>query len=244
MYFEIHAEIASVRIRKQVRADGRMIQGGIENGFIFFIGSGDVYFRQIIVPGSAGVFSYLVEVPFGNFGFHILACAGDIDSRYTHFYQYFFVFLCIEVQHRFAYRQALAVVHCDRIGDEGICERFGELGVEVNVLVESPVSRLLVSADFRVADYFDFHLVVGLPLQAVVQVDDKSGFCAFGESVAVDGAAFGSCDFRFYLIGVEEDGVISGFRSLILVRESRGVSQFLAFRISCQILRFADNRHQ
>jgi len=67
MYFEIHAEIASVRIRKQVRADGRMIQSGIENGFIFFIGSGDVYFRQIIIPGSAGIFSYLVEVPLGDF---------------------------------------------------------------------------------------------------------------------------------------------------------------------------------
>ena len=101
-----------------------------------------------------------------------------------------------------------------------------------------------MSADFRVADYFDFHLVVGLPLQAVVQIDDKSGFCAFGESVAVDGAALGSRDLRFYLIGVEEDGVISGFRCLILVRESRGVNQFLAFRISCQILRLADSRHQ
>ena len=41
-----------------------------------------------------------------------------------------------------------------------------------------------MSADFRVTDNFDFHLVVGLPLQAVVQIDDKSGFCAFGESVA------------------------------------------------------------
>lgn len=38
-----------------------------------------------------------------------------------------------------------------------------------------------MSADFRVTDNFDFHLVVGLPLQAVVQIDDKSGFCAFGK---------------------------------------------------------------
>ena len=101
-----------------------------------------------------------------------------------------------------------------------------------------------MSADFRVTDNFDFHLVVGLPLQAVVQIDDKSGFCAFGESVAVDGAAFGSCDFRFYLIGVEEDGVISGFRCLILVRKAGGVGKFLTFRIGRQILRIADSRHQ
>ena len=44
MYFEIHAEIASVCIGKQVRADGRMIQGGIEDGLVVLVGSGDVDF--------------------------------------------------------------------------------------------------------------------------------------------------------------------------------------------------------
>ena len=97
-------------------------------------------------------------------------------------------------------------------------------------------SCLLVSANLSVTDHFDFHLVVCLPLQAVIQIDDKSGFGTFGESVAVDGTALRSSDLRLYLIGVKENGVISGFRCLILVRESRGVSQFLAFRICNNIM--------
>ena len=244
MYFKVHAEITSVCIHKQIRADGRMIQSGVEYCFIFFVGSGDVYFRQIIVPGSTGVFAYLVEVPFGYFGFYILARTGNIDSGYSDFNQYFFPFFRIEVQQCFAYRQTFAVVHCDGVGDEGICKGLGELGVEINVLVESPISCLLVSANLSVADHFDFHLVVCLPLQAVIQIDDKSGFGTFGKSVAVDGAALRSSDLRLYLIGVKENGVISGFRCLILVRKAGGVGKFLTFRIGRQILRIADSRHQ
>ena len=31
-----------------------------------------------------------------------------------------------------------------------------------------------MSADFRVADHFDFHLRVGLSLQTVIQINDKA----------------------------------------------------------------------
>ena len=121
-----------------------------------------------MIPSGTCVFAYLIEIPCGDFGFHILACPGDIDSGYAHFHKYLFVLLRVEMQQCFADRKPLAVVHRDRIGDERVRERFGELGVEVNVLVERPISSFLMSADFRVTDYFDFHSRVGLSLQAVI----------------------------------------------------------------------------
>lgn len=76
-----------------------------------------------------------------------------------------------------------------------------------------------MSADFRVADNLDPHVGISLPLQAVIQVKNKSGFGTFGEGVAMDSATFGSRYLGFYLISVQKNGIISRFCRFILVRE-------------------------
>ena len=62
-----------------------------------------------------------------------------------------------------------------------------------------------------------------LPLQAVIQVKNKSGFGTFGEGVAMDSATFGSRYLGFYLISVQKNGIISRFCRFILVREGGGI---------------------
>lgn len=61
-----------------------------------------------------------------------------------------------------------------------------------------------MSADFRVADNLDPHVGISLPLQAVIQVKNKSGFGTFGEGVTMDSATFGSRYLGFYLISVQK----------------------------------------
>ena len=63
------------------------------------------------------------------------------------------------------------------IRDRRIGEWFGELGIEVDILVESPIYSLLASTDFSIADYFQLHLFILLALDTVIQVEDKTCIC-------------------------------------------------------------------
>ena len=60
-----------------------MVKSGVEDGFIFLVGSCNVNFRQILIPRLTCVFAYLIEIPSGNFRFDILACACYICLLYT-----------------------------------------------------------------------------------------------------------------------------------------------------------------
>ena len=45
MYLQIHTQITSVYVRKQIRANGSVVECGIEDGFVIFIIGSNINFR-------------------------------------------------------------------------------------------------------------------------------------------------------------------------------------------------------
>lgn len=72
MGFAIHAQIASVDVGKQVRADSGVIQRGIEYPLVGIVVGGYVDLGQIVIPCASGSIAYAVKIPFGNFSAYVL----------------------------------------------------------------------------------------------------------------------------------------------------------------------------
>ena len=112
-----------------------------------------------------------------------------------------------------AFRVGQGITH------NGISEGFREFGVKTCLLVERPVFGELASFDFRIAYHFYLHIQVGLVLDRVVHVKDKTCVCRFWESITVQGGTWGRGQFCFYSIAVEEDRIVSRFRRFVFVAE-------------------------
>ena len=98
MGFQIHSQITSVSISKQVGLHTRMVKCRIEHGTLVVVLRIDVNLGEISIPLLAGSTTYTVEIPSGNFGFHILAGTVHIYGRHTYLYQYLLIGLRLELQ--------------------------------------------------------------------------------------------------------------------------------------------------
>ena len=229
MYLAVHAEIAAVDIGEEVGGDGGVVHGGVEFHQVVMVGGHrHLDLAEVGVPLLAGCAAGLVESEIGHLNLHILTGAVVVDSRYTYLHQHLLAFLHRgEAQQSLAACVGVAVLVDDGVGDDAALEGLGELGVEVDLLVEGPVFRHLPSAYFGVAHHFERHLEIGLMLYGVVHVDDHA--CAVGGGIgeAVESHTLGGGHLGQDVVAVELHAVISRLGHLIFVRETGGKGEIL-----------------
>ena len=245
MRFQIHTEITSVCIRKEIGLQTGVIKGCIKHRALVGILRTDIYFGQIVIPCLTCCTPHSVKIPSGYFGLHILTRSVHIDSRNTYFHQYLFILCRRELQQNFSGGQKrTAFFQCHRIRHQCIGKRLGKLGIEVDILVECPIYRFFMSADFGITDYFYFHFLICLTLDTVIKVQNETGIFGFRKGITVNGGTLCRSEFRLYVIAFQQDGIISGLRHFIIVRESRTVRHLLTLRPHRMILLFPYSRHQ
>ena len=59
-----------------------------------------------------------------------------------------------------------------------------------------------LSADFRITDHFQHHILIRLALQTIIQIENKPGIRCFREGIAMNSGTFGCAQFCFDLITV------------------------------------------
>ena len=245
MGLQVHTKVTSVGIGKQVGLHTRVIKCRVEHGTLVVVLRIDVNLGKISVPLLAGSTAHTVKIPSGDFGFHILAGTVHIHGRHTYLHQHLLIVFRLELQQSFGSRQQRTTfVQCHGIRDQRIGEWFGELGVEVDILVESPIYSLLASTNFSVADYFQLHLFILLALDAVIQVEDKACIFRLREGVTVNRRTLGRGQFSFHTVAVQENGIVSRFRHFIRVGEGRGIRHLLALRTHGVVILPAYGGHQ
>ena len=171
----------------------------------------------------------------------------DVDSRDAYLHEHLFVLGRGKLKQGFLLLQFIrfAVAHdvdyrVDNLAGEG----FRKLHVESDRLVVGPPFGAFPTHDFGIAQGIEFHIEILLPLQAVVEVYDKTGLLAIGEVIAVHGGPFGGRQFGFDLVAVEHDRVVARDGRFAAVREGRGVGRLLTLGTQVSVVLFAYGRHQ
>ncbi len=143
-----------------------MIKCRIELGKVVFIGSCRyVDFGKISVPCITCIFTGHVEIEARHLGLHVIACPVIVNGRHTHLDQQLLtLFHRGETQQRLA--TCIGATLCIGNGIIDHCRGKGlrELGIKINLLVESPVFGHFPTAQLGIAHHFQSHVEIGLML--------------------------------------------------------------------------------
>ena len=226
----VHAAMAAVRIREEIRLYPGVIECSIENSAAVCIVRLNVYPGQVIIPSPTGCLAHAVEVPVRKVRLHVSPGTLHVDGRDTHLDQHLLATGSRKLQQSLAHRlTGTTLGRDDRIGQQGAGERLRETGVERNVLVGQPIGRAFVSAYLGVAHHLNHHVAVELMLNAIIQVQDEARVLGFGESVAMNGRTCRGGQLGLHPVTVQEDGVIARLGHLALVGEGGTPGQLLTF---------------
>ena len=220
MNLMVHPEVTAVYVCKYRRCNHGMVHTGIEDGPMVIQGCLHINGSQFLVPGFMSRLPYLIKIPVRNFGFHIGLCTCRVYRRQTNFYQHLFIGLgTVKTEQGLHLRQELSsLVQCSRIRHQRMGrERFRELHIEINRLVECPVDGPLMALNGRIVQDFNHHIPVYLTLETIIQIEDKTGFGTFREGITMNSGTSSRGQFRLYLITVQKYGIISRHSHFLFV---------------------------
>ena len=61
-----------------------------------------------------------------------------------------------------------------------------------------------MALDSRIVQDFNHHIPINLPLEAIIQIEDKTGFGTFREGITMNSGTSSRGQFRLYLITVQK----------------------------------------
>ena len=80
MHLQVHAEVAAVGVLEQIGGYVAVVQGGIEDGAVLGVVSGDVDFTEGLLPFVLGLGLYPLKIPTGLFGEQVVPGAGLVNG--------------------------------------------------------------------------------------------------------------------------------------------------------------------
>ena len=140
MYLIVRTIIRTVHVTENSRSDHRMIHGGIELNQVIRIIAVHFNLRQFFVPASDSLRMITVEIVDRHFCLKVLCRTFHAHTRNSRIHQNLFVLFRIEIETGYigCTDTAFILRHNRRCIHMVSNKRFGETGLEIDMLVGRP----------------------------------------------------------------------------------------------------------
>ncbi len=226
-----------------------MVERGVEDGLLVGRRAIDADAAELALPCCLGPRAGGGEVPVGLFGAKIFERVGGANRGDAAAHLHRLVCGRIEVQ-RGLQDFAVDGIAIDRVAigvELRLRERGGELHGEVDLTARrpgvhgaAPGHQAVLGIDGECGGCYG----VLRALIGVVQIDDEVRVLRLRrEGVLVQAGALGGCEFRVDACVLEQNGVVAGLGSFIVVRKTRAIAGLRIFPRAGHQLDLAGARH-